>query len=66
MGYIVLVLLSNIQTYMRGNQISYWFTYIPPLIKEYLKLLTINDISKNELKSTGTRNAKDEHEEELI
>lgn len=46
----MLVFLLNIWTFMKGNQTSYWFAYVPQAIEKYLALIPIeNNSNKNEI-----------------
>lgn len=56
--YAVLMFLSNIWICIKGNQTSYWFTYIPLAVEEYLQLLAIND-TDSEIKNIETSDANE-------
>lgn len=71
MRFVVLVLLLNIWTCMKGNQINYWFIYSPSITEEYLQLLTFNntnnkikDIEANNINAYVEKSAKNKLEVE--
>lgn len=64
--HAVLVFLSNIRTYMQGNQTNYWFKYTPPSIEDHLQLnfanttensITNSKSDENFDKSTGNEDS---------
>lgn len=58
-GYTISVLLSNIWTYMRGNQISYRFACAPAMPEEFLQFILV-DSDINGEDETSTNAADDE------